>query len=680
MNTQIDSKEALKINKKKKTKKIVKRIIKTVIIVLIIALVALFAAFKFGLLDKNNTNQTTSLTTYTVSTRSITQILTSTGTIEPKNQYTINALVSGEIIGDYFEEGDTVTEDQLLYKIDSDNLNSSVTRAENSLKNARKSLDDALENIEKLNVKTDYSGTIEKLYVEIGDEINAGTLIADVRDSATMCVDIPFMESDIPYINVGDTATLSFNTYEEATGIVTEIAKVKTINSLGVAVRNVTISTKNHGSITTSSTAYAQIGDSYCTAQGSFYYNDQGQVNAKISGTVKAINFDEGTFIKKGNIVVVLESTDLEDQVEKLKDNVKEAEDSLEDANDAFDNYNIQAPISGKVISKSYKTGDTLSQGQGGSNTLAVIYDMSSLKFSMNIDELDIDKIDKGQEVIVTCDSREGEQYIGEISNISIQGSTSSGTTVYPVEVTIENVEDMNKRTVSEDGTINKVYKTGMTATENTYSLVATKAINGGKKYTYSNNIEITVVNGNDGIILYDGEKFLNKYIDGTYTQGSNFYNFADDFSSMTLEVQNDKKMLRPGMNIDASIVVEKRENVIAVPVAAVGRGNVVKVLKNNNSSENNDIVDKNNKENMPEGFDPENMPKFDMDNMPSFEGGKVPEFDRENMPYFEDGKVPEFDRENLPNFEGGKMPQNSSGSGRAKNISRKTRCTISRN
>lgn len=523
------------------------------------------------------------LTTYTVSTRSITQILTSSGTIEPNDQYTINALVSGEIMNDYFEEGDTVIEDQLLFEIDSDNLNSNVTRAENSLKNANKALNNALEDMENLDVESEFSGTVKKLYVEVGDEINANTLIADIADNDTMCIDIPFMEIDCGNISVGDKATITFNTYEELEGTVKEIGAVSRVNNLGVKVRDITIKVRNSGSITTTTKAYAKIGDAYCTSDATFYNNDEGQVFSKVSGEVKKIYYDEGDRINEGNIIVKLESEDLDDQIEKLRDNVTEAENALDDANDAYDNYNIQAPITGKVISKNYKAGDTVSNGQGNSNTLAVIYDMSALKFSMSIDELDIDKLDEGQDVIITCDSREGEEYHGTITNISIQGTTTSGTTVYPVEVTIQNVENVDKRTVSEDGTVNKVYMTGMTATEKTYRLESSENNNDSTNYKYSDDIIITVTK--DGT-LYDGKKILKNYLNGSYTQGSSFYTFSEDMSTLTLEVQNDKKMLRPGMNIDAEIIIEYRENVIAVPLDAVGRGNVVKVITENSGSQ----------------------------------------------------------------------------------------------
>lgn len=619
-------------NKRKKRKKAKKAIVIAVLAVMILIIIAvtgvlgnILTALNLdgfasriglgGLLKTQGSSATDKFTTYTVSTRSITHVLTSTGTIEPNDQYTINALVSGEIIGDYFEEGDTVVEDQLLYKIDSDNLNSGVTRAKNSLKNANKSLEDALENLEKLNIESDTSGTIKKIHVEVGDSIKAGTLIADVVDDNTMCADIPFMDIDCKKISIGDKAIITLSTYEEISGIVTEISPVTHINVLGVAVRDVTISVNNKGSITPSMKAYAQIGDAYCTDSANFYNNDEGQIFAEVSGDVAKLYFKEGQKINDGQVIARLESEDLLDTVDKLRDTVKEAEESLEDANDAYDNYNIEAPITGKVISKSYKSGDTLSGNMGGSNSLATIYDMSALKFTMSIDELDIDKLEKGQEVIVTCDSRVGVEYKGTVTNISIQGTTSSGTTAYPVEVTIYNTEDPDKRIVNEDGTISKSYLTGMTSTEKTHKLSSVTNENGKTIYEYEDGI--TIIKTTDGS-YYDGSKLLKEYLDGTYTQGSNFYSFSNDFSTLTLEIQNDKKMLRPGMNINAKIVVEKRENVIAVPLAAVGRGNVVKVLKTNNSNSTETVKFK------PEADGERNNPETTEMEKPAF--GKEPE------------------------------------------------------
>ncbi len=639
-------------NKRKKKSKAIKVIISVVVLVLVLLLVLNMCGSLNTGFGKSGKASAQTLTTFTVGTRAITQILTSSGTIEPNDQYTINALVSGEILEEYFDEGDTVTEDQLLFKVDSENMESGITRAENSLKNANKSLEKGLETLENLNIESEYNGTIKKLYIEEGDEVSQGAVIADVVDDATMLIDIPFMYIDINSIKVGDMATITFSSYETTTGIVKKIGTSPSINANGVEIRYVQISVKNTGSIKSGDKAFANIGDIYCTAEAAFYYNDEGTIKAKASGDVDAIFFDEGDVIRKGQYIARLESEDLEDQIENLRDAVKEAEDSLEDARDSFDNYNIKAPITGKVISKNYKVGDTIGSGsQQGSSSLAVIYDMSALKFSMSIDELDIDKLSKGQEVIITSDARDGKQYYGTVSNISIQGTTSSGTTVYPVEVTLENIEDINQRTIAEDGTINKVYKTGMTSTENTYTLVSAQNTADGTAYTYADGIIIT----KNGESLYDNGDMLKTYLDGKYTSGSKFYKFSDDFSTLTLEIQDDKQMLRPGMNIDAQIIVAETENAIAVPMDAVGRGNIVKVIKNPDAvtSDDNKNAQKNNQsqnKQMPDGTQrPEGMEM--PENMQPPEGMEMPETMQlpEGLEIPEGADIPE----NMPAFNG---------------------------
>ena len=614
-------KKSLKTYNKKKRKKI----IKAVIIALLIIAILIFGAYKAGYLDKilgKEDLSAATVTTYTLNEntayRTITKVLTSSGTIEPNDQYTVTALVSGEILAEHFKKGDSVIEDQLLFEIESDSLDSNVTRARNSLKTARTSLDEAYEKLEKLNVDTDISGTIQKLHVEVGDEISAGQLIADIIDKDTMSLEIPFLDDDCKNFSIGDKAKITFiDSPEELEGVVDEIGTTSYVSNVGAAIRNIRILVKNPGGITTSTVGLAQIGNASCTSHGTFSYSDEGSVHAETSGDVIDIYYSEGSYISKGSILVKLKSTTLENQIESLEINVENAETALEDALDAYDNYNITSPISGTVISKNYKEGDTIGSGGGNnSSQLAVIYDMSALKFTMSIDELDIDSLEEGQEVIITSDSRQGVSYKGTISNISIQGTTSSGTTVYPVEVTIENVEDESKRTISEDGTINKVYKTGMTSTVNEYTRTDTSLAGDASVYTYSDGTSVKRVNYGEGFDLYIEDEKLNKSSEASYISGTTIYTFSDNFDTMTVEVRNEKKMLRPGMNIDAEIIVEKREHVIAVPVSAVGRGNTVKVLKKTDTTEN--VADEQKK--IP-SENPENQDKAAQGKSEKFEG-----------------------------------------------------------
>ena len=70
---------------------------------------------------------------------------------------------------------------------------------------------------------------------------------------------------------------------------------------------------------------------------------------------------------------------------------------------------------------------------------MMVIGDVSKLKFSLMVDELDITKVSIGQKVKITSDAVENTEFEGEITNISMEGSASNGVTTYEATVIINN-------------------------------------------------------------------------------------------------------------------------------------------------------------------------------------------------------------------------------------------------
>ena len=73
---------------------------------------------------------------------------------------------------------------------------------------------------------------------------------------------------------------------------------------------------------------------------------------------------------------------------------------------------------------------------------MAVIYDMSELKCTLNVDELDVKNVKTGQKVTITTDVTDKE-YTGVVENISVNGTAgSNGVTTYPVKVNIIDFDD----------------------------------------------------------------------------------------------------------------------------------------------------------------------------------------------------------------------------------------------
>ena len=121
---------------------------------------------------------------------------------------------------------------------------------------------------------------------------------------------------------------------------------------------------------------------------------------------------------------------------------LEDARLSLQSAIDSLDDYTITSPISGTVIEKNYKAGDTLDSTSTG-EYLAVIYDMSYLQFDMQVDEMYIGRIQVGQSVTITADALTGQTFTGTVSKVNINGTTSGGVTSYPVTVVIDQPGDL---------------------------------------------------------------------------------------------------------------------------------------------------------------------------------------------------------------------------------------------
>lgn len=75
--------------------------------------------------------------------------------------------------------------------------------------------------------------------------------------------------------------------------------------------------------------------------------------------------------------------------------------------------------------------------------TMCVIYDLSYLEMTLDVDELDILDIQVGQEAEITADAIDDCTFEGVVTSISSAGissagTTTGGTTTYPVTIRID--------------------------------------------------------------------------------------------------------------------------------------------------------------------------------------------------------------------------------------------------
>lgn len=493
----IDYKEIPKRIKKTPKKKLI--IIGIIIAAVILALI--FGIAKLG----GNKKGSEEYQTAQAERRSITRSVSASSIIEANDTYNVTALVTGEILTDTFNEGDTVKKDDVLYTIESSDVENKLTQAENSLEKARQDFTDAVKkrsdtitannltkansndsvtkamnnvktaetNYNNLTIKSDYTGVVKEVLVKNGDSVGDGTKLAKVEDTRKLKIQLPFNEADIGAITVGSTAELTLTSSgDKLWGAVTQVSSASVTTSAHAIVRYVTVTVDNPGALTDSEMAAAVINGVACSDLGAFEYVDSGYITSKVSGKIGEIYLSENDYVRTGQTVGYITSDNiitsydnakmeldsayrslekavmdsdtysLDSTVNSARMSVENAEISLEDAQKNLDDYTIKAPIDGTIITKNKKAGEKLEQGTSNTEPMAIIYDMSVLKVSLTIDESDIHNIEMGQPVTITADAVEGT-FTGEVTKVGIDGTSSNGVTTYPVEISIVEYGDL---------------------------------------------------------------------------------------------------------------------------------------------------------------------------------------------------------------------------------------------
>ena len=365
--------------------------------------------------------------------RDVSNSLSGTGTLNPANTYTVKSLVDGKVLTADFEEGDTVEEGTILYTIDSSDASTNLEKAEIALQQAQRSYD---KTVDRQYVRAEVAGTVSSLKVAKGDEVTSGQEVAVIRDSSRMLLTLEFPAADAANFSVGQSAAVTLDgTFEQLDGTVTSVSGTDALSAGNLLTRTVTITVKNAGGLTTAQAATASINGVSSIGSATFAYQAERTLTAQAAGTVTSINVQEGSDVAKDDIILGLSGDDLTESIQSASESLRSAEISMQNLQDTMNNYTITAPI----IEKDAKVGDAVKTG----DTLCIVYDLSYLEMSINVDELQISSISVGQQVQITADAVPDKTYVGTVTRVSMKGASNGGTTTYPVSIRIDDTDGL---------------------------------------------------------------------------------------------------------------------------------------------------------------------------------------------------------------------------------------------
>lgn len=209
------------------------------------------------------------------------------------------------------------------------------------------------------------------------------------------------------------------------------------------------------------------------TATGYLVANKQSKITPKISGKVVRLNFDVGAKVREGDVLAILESTNLQAQLDEASASLGEASReytrqsslwkqgvtsrSLLDNADAklkaararVDQVRInkgdmiiRAPFSGTIATKNTEVGEVISSvalgqvaGTLPAGAICTLVDLNTLEVEADVNEGSIGQIREGQPAEVTVDAFPGRKWKGLVRQIIPTADRAKATVKVKVRI-----------------------------------------------------------------------------------------------------------------------------------------------------------------------------------------------------------------------------------------------------
>lgn len=215
------------------------------------------------------------------------------------------------------------------------------------------------------------------------------------------------------------------------------------------------------------------------------------EVKSRASGQIIEMPVETGSLINPGELIVQLDTRDVQNQYDQSKADLESAQASLavaeqnkkrsdelfrsqiitaqeneqagltyqnalsqivrartnlDLAQQRLDDARVVAPVRGTVIEKPVALGQVIQSGTqavGGGTTIVKMADLTKVRARALVNETDIGRVMQGQEAMVVVDAFPDRQFRGTVEKIEPQAVVQQNVTMFPVLVSLENREGL---------------------------------------------------------------------------------------------------------------------------------------------------------------------------------------------------------------------------------------------
>ena len=413
--------------------------------ILVVALVA--GVLVYRAYASNQVSDTTSLQTATVDRGALTSSLSSSGNTRSGQSATIAWQTSGKVGEITLQPGDLVQGDQELASLDPDTLSTVMIQAKQDLIDAQQALDDLLnsklQQAQALQALEDAQAALDSQKQTAAEESSQAQLALAEAQEALEDTQLNRDKMNYPHstdklvIEKAETDyLLAKEAYKEALKEYNKVAHKNLTNPERVQALNRLVTAEQ-----AKETAFA----TYNWYLQGYTAIDIAQADAELAVAKANLVSAQAEWdrLKTGSssaVIAMAEATlaDAQREWERVKDgagaeDIAAAEAAVDAAQATLDHAQLLAPFAGTITEVDVKTGDLVDSGE----TAFRIDDLSSIYIDLEISEYDLASLEVGQPAILEFDAIPDKEYTGEVVEIGMIGTVSSGVVNYPVTVRI---------------------------------------------------------------------------------------------------------------------------------------------------------------------------------------------------------------------------------------------------
>ena len=295
------------------------------------------------------------------------------------------------------------------------------------------------------------------------------------------------------------------------------------------------------------------------TATGTIEAVTTVEVGTQVSGIVDKLYVDYNSVVKKGQVIAVLDRTNLTSELtsaqanlrsaqseldyqkknyaryaelkqkdlvsaaeydvalqsyRKAQESVKVAQQSVSRAKTNLGYATIYSPIDGIVISKSVEEGQTVAASFSTPTLFTIAKDLTDMQCIAKVDEADIGGVEVGQRVTFTVDAYPDDVFSGSVKQVRQNATTTNNVVTYEVVISAPNADLKLKPGLTANVTIYTMERTGVVSVPSAALRFTPEPSIIGKKYV------IKDVAGDKKLWTLEGNVFTAHKVETGITDG----------------------------------------------------------------------------------------------------------------------------------------------------------------